>query len=61
MTRRSASLVQADYDRAVSALAKAGHTPEIIFDVIEGKVTIKPANLSSPVLSSWQEGAPDRV
>jgi hypothetical protein len=60
MTRRAASLVQADYDRAVTALTKAGLRPEIIFDLTAGKVIVTAANSEVP-RSNWQERAPDRV
>jgi len=60
MSRRAASLVQADYDRAVAALAKAGHRPEIIFDLTANKVIVTAANGEAPH-SNWQERAPDRV
>jgi len=60
MSRRAASLVQADFDRAVAALAKAGLRPEIIFDLVAGKVIVTAANEAAP-RSNWQERAPDRV
>ncbi len=61
MSARRASLVQADYDRAVAALAKVGITPEIIFDLTGGRVIVKAANESDAPRSDWQERAPDRV
>lgn len=60
MSRRGASLVQADFDRAVAALAKAGLKPEIIFDLTAGKVIVTAANEGAR-RSNWQERAPDRV
>lgn len=61
MSRRAASLVQADYDRAVAALAKAGLKPEIIFDLAENRVIVTAANEAAAPRSSWKERAPDRV
>lgn len=61
MTGRRASLVQADFDRAVSALAKAGLRPQIIFDLTGGTVTVTAANEGPSQSSNWQERAPDRV
>jgi len=60
MSRRPASLVQADFDRAVAALAKHGLKPEIIFDLTAGKVIVTAANSEAP-RTNWQERAPDRV
>lgn len=60
MSKRAASLVQADYDRAVAALTKLGLQPEIIFDIVNGKVTVKAADNDAPP-SNWQDKAPDRV
>jgi hypothetical protein len=62
MTRRAASLVQADYDRAVAALTKCGLKPEIIFDLEGGKVIVTAASESAAApRSTWQDKAPDRV
>jgi hypothetical protein len=58
--RATAKLVQADFDRAVNALAKAGLRPEIIFDLTAGKVIVTAANSEAP-RSNWQDRAPDRV
>lgn len=63
MSRRSASLVQADFDRAVAALTKLGIKPAIIFDLDAGRVIVTPANDEAATAqhSNWREGAPDRV
>lgn len=62
MSRRAASLVQADYDRAVTALTKHGLKPEIIFDLVAGKVIVTAAGEGAAApRSNWQESAPDRV
>ncbi|CDO38295.1 hypothetical protein [Novosphingobium sp. KN65.2] len=61
MARRAASLVQADYDRAVAALAKCGLRPEIIFDLVNGTVKVTAAETTTPARTNWQEKAPDRV
>jgi len=61
MSKRGASLVQADFDRAVTALTKAGLKPEIIFDLTAGRVIVTAANETMAPRSNWQERAPDRV
>ncbi len=61
MAARAASLVQADYDRAVSSLTKAGLVPEIVFDLGMNCVIVRAANETVQPKSNWQEGAPDRV
>ncbi len=61
MTRRASSLVQKDFDRAVTALAKAGLRPEIIFDLVAGRVIVTAANERAAPRSTWQEGLSDRV
>lgn len=61
MARRPASLVQADFDRAVAAMTKHGLKPEIIFDLADGKVIVTAANEGAAARTSWQERAPDRV
>jgi hypothetical protein len=62
MGKRAASLVQADYDRAVKALTKAGLRPDIIFDLTRNTVTVTAATNENPKRgSTWRERAPDRV
>jgi hypothetical protein len=62
MSKRAASLVQADYDRAVAALTKLGLKPEIIFDLEGNRVIVTAANDGAvPPRSTWQEKAPNRV
>ena len=61
MTRRKASLVQADFDRAVAALAKAGLNPEIIFDLTAHTVTVRVGSVIDGCRATWRERAPERV
>ena len=61
MAARSASLVQADYDRGVAALVKAGITPSIVYDIAHGTVTIGPSLPGQLTRSDWKKKAPDRA
>lgn len=61
MAARAASLVQADFDRAVSSLTKAGLRPEIVFDLTANQVIVRAEHETIKAKSNWQDGAPDRV
>lgn len=61
MTARSASLVQADYDRAVAALCKHGIKPIIEFDLGRALVTIRAADNDKSTSADWKAGAADHV
>lgn len=55
-------LIQADFDRATRAIVKAGLSPEIVFDLANSTVTVRPAaNANNLPKNDWQERAPDRV
>ena len=61
MSKRAASLVQADYDRGVAALVKVGVVPSIVYDIERGTVTIGPAVTGKKPKSDWKSQAPERV
>jgi len=62
MAKRAASLIQADFDRAAMALAKAGYKPEIIFDLDARRVIVTAAeDHPASRRSDWRERAPDRA
>jgi len=61
MSKRAASLVQADYDRAVTALVKAGLKPEIVFDITANKVIVSAAAETKATQSKWKDSVPQRV
>ncbi len=61
MAARAASLVQADFDRAVAALCKHGIKPVIEFDLGRAVVTVRGADNDKSTSADWKAGAVDHV